>query len=243
MRKILLPIVLSFTMIICSGFSVLATEKTMPDGQVFDAEFYAANNPDVVAALGTDESVLYQHYVNFGQQEGRLPYASAKVVVPSAEDNNDALIEMAAWGYKLIAAREANNLNSGYLSISRVYTVDLSDPNIKTFYTGGGPFKDSPIVCIDYTIMTDNGYEMPCTAKMGKSTVRSLKYDQILIPDGSYITVEYTTNGWSSTWRYTNVTLLDANAMLEKVPGLSSSTLYNGNTNKHGLYEGNIKKL
>ena len=37
----------------------------------FDAEFYAANNPDVVAALGTEELALYTHYVMNGRNEGR----------------------------------------------------------------------------------------------------------------------------------------------------------------------------
>lgn len=68
-------IVLSFVTAIGMGGNALAAPKTMPDGTIFDAEYYATNNPDVVAALGTDESVLYQHYVMFGKNEGRQPYA------------------------------------------------------------------------------------------------------------------------------------------------------------------------
>ena len=52
-----------------------AAPKTMPDGGIFDAEYYAQNNPDVVAVLGTDENVLYQHYLTSGRLEGRKPYA------------------------------------------------------------------------------------------------------------------------------------------------------------------------
>ncbi len=52
-----------------------AAPKTMPDGGIFDAEYYAQNNPDVVAVLGTDENVLYQHYLTSGKLEGRKPYA------------------------------------------------------------------------------------------------------------------------------------------------------------------------
>lgn len=51
-----------------------AAPEQMPDGTVFDAEYYAANNPDVVAVLGTDKTVLYTHYQTSGMKEGRLPY-------------------------------------------------------------------------------------------------------------------------------------------------------------------------
>ncbi len=62
------------------ALSVFAAPKKMSDGQIFDAEYYAKNNPDVVAALGSDENVLYNHYLNYGKAEGRLPYADASSV-------------------------------------------------------------------------------------------------------------------------------------------------------------------
>lgn len=49
--------------------------KQMADGGLFDAAYYAATYPDVVAAFGTDEAMLYNHYVLCGKAEGRLPYA------------------------------------------------------------------------------------------------------------------------------------------------------------------------
>lgn len=58
------------------GMTAFAAPKTMSDGGTFDSEYYAQQNPDVVAALGTDENVLYQHYLNNGKAEGRLPYAT-----------------------------------------------------------------------------------------------------------------------------------------------------------------------
>lgn len=48
-----------------------------PDSSIytlFDADYYAANNPDVVAALGSDPEVLKQHYINSGWYEGRKGY-------------------------------------------------------------------------------------------------------------------------------------------------------------------------
>ena len=35
-----------------------AAPEIMPDGTVFDGEYYAENNPDVVAAMGTDTAAL-----------------------------------------------------------------------------------------------------------------------------------------------------------------------------------------
>lgn len=64
---------------------VCASPKIMPDGTIFDAEYYAAQNPDVVAALGTDEDLLYQHYELCGKTEGRLaaaPGTTADMAVP-----------------------------------------------------------------------------------------------------------------------------------------------------------------
>ncbi len=38
--------------------SALAAPKTMPDGNTFDPEYYAAQNPDVVSVLGSSEAAL-----------------------------------------------------------------------------------------------------------------------------------------------------------------------------------------
>lgn len=62
---------------VLTPMSVLAAPKTMPDGGVFDPQYYASTYPDVVKALGADENVLYQHYLTYGKKEGRQPYAPA----------------------------------------------------------------------------------------------------------------------------------------------------------------------
>lgn len=49
-----------------ASFSSFAAPKTMSDGVIFDAEYYAANNPDVVTELETDENAMYTHYKMFG---------------------------------------------------------------------------------------------------------------------------------------------------------------------------------
>ena len=75
--KKLLTIALSTCMFLTSSISVLAAPKQMPDGTMFDAQFYAQTYPDVANALGTDEAVLYNHYVQFGKAEGRKATADS----------------------------------------------------------------------------------------------------------------------------------------------------------------------
>lgn len=53
-RKLLLAVLA--VAIMGSSLTVYAQPKTMPDGTVFDAEFYAETYPDVKAAFGKDEA-------------------------------------------------------------------------------------------------------------------------------------------------------------------------------------------
>lgn len=72
MKKIAITL-LAATLCAGSSMTAFAAPERMPDGGVFDAEYYAENNPDVVAALGSEKDVLYQHYTQYGKNEGRLP--------------------------------------------------------------------------------------------------------------------------------------------------------------------------
>lgn len=75
MKKWLLSILMSVVMFTAFSVSAYAAPAIMADGNIFDAEYYAENNPDIVAVIGNDEAMLYAHYVNYGAAEGRLPYA------------------------------------------------------------------------------------------------------------------------------------------------------------------------
>lgn len=57
--------------------AMAAPEVIQVNGEnaVFDCEYYAANNPDVAAACGTDREALIQHYIAYGMKEGRAAYA------------------------------------------------------------------------------------------------------------------------------------------------------------------------
>lgn len=61
---------------VTGGIAMLQHSMAAP-GQ-FDPIYYAQTYPDVAAALGTDAEALYNHYVNFGQKEGRIPYAGGQ---------------------------------------------------------------------------------------------------------------------------------------------------------------------
>ena len=51
----------------------------------FDPEFYAAQYPDVVEALGNDPVALYNHYLTFGIQEHRFKNAYEAAAAASGE--------------------------------------------------------------------------------------------------------------------------------------------------------------
>lgn len=51
-----------------------AAPVTMPDGTIFDAQFYRISNPDVVAIYGNEDADMYRHYQEYGKKEGRKAY-------------------------------------------------------------------------------------------------------------------------------------------------------------------------
>ena len=61
---------------LATGMPAHAQVTVMYDGQAFDPEYYAQQNPDVVKAVGTDKNALYAHYQHYGKAEGRLPFVS-----------------------------------------------------------------------------------------------------------------------------------------------------------------------
>ncbi|MDE6621540.1 MAG: hypothetical protein K2K74_13870 [Lachnospiraceae bacterium] len=85
---------LAVTMAVTPVSAVKAAPETMPDGTIFDADYYAQTYPDVANAVGTDRDSLYNHYVTFGKAEGRLACAPTTVqtdqnpIVPSIQSKD-----------------------------------------------------------------------------------------------------------------------------------------------------------
>lgn len=71
MKKKFITLAAAMTLAFSWSITASAQPAAMPDGAMFDAEYYAQANPDVVAAFGTDANMLYLHYTQFGKAEGR----------------------------------------------------------------------------------------------------------------------------------------------------------------------------
>ena len=99
MKRKIVAIVLTLSMVLGNGLIVCAEPKTMEDGTVFDAEYYALIYPDVVSVFGTDENALYNHYVTYGKAEGRsavnpnatLMVTDTESIVTDADNEFDAV--------------------------------------------------------------------------------------------------------------------------------------------------------
>ena len=55
---------------------------SVPAFAAFDASYYAKQNPDVVAVVGTTPKALESHYNTFGKKEGRAASAEDAVNSP-----------------------------------------------------------------------------------------------------------------------------------------------------------------
>lgn len=71
----------ALALVAADGMSVVAAPLMMSDGTVFDAQYYAQNNPDVTAVCGTDTAALFKHYQDYGKAEGRAPAEKGAVPV------------------------------------------------------------------------------------------------------------------------------------------------------------------
>lgn len=78
MKKKIKKIIMTFAMVLMVMAAVKATTIEAKAAELFDPVYYAQTYPDVAAVLGTDAEALYNHYVNFGQKEGRIPYAGGQ---------------------------------------------------------------------------------------------------------------------------------------------------------------------
>lgn len=87
MKKFIAYVLILF-LFLNSSINVFAAPKQMPDGTMFDAQFYAQTYPDVANALGTDEAALYNHYVQFGKAEGREPVANNNIINTQSTNHN-----------------------------------------------------------------------------------------------------------------------------------------------------------
>lgn len=69
------------------------TVTVYEDGVMFDETYYAAANPDVVQAVGTEKNDLYTHFIAYGMAEGRPGYEGDAGQTLPAEYTEEILAE------------------------------------------------------------------------------------------------------------------------------------------------------
>lgn len=74
LKKVLAAVTMSSVLV---GSSLCVSAEGLSD--VFDPDYYAEQNPDVVAIFGTDPTALYNHFATYGVNEGRQGMASFNV--------------------------------------------------------------------------------------------------------------------------------------------------------------------
>ena len=124
MKKVLI-IITSLVLTLGCSVCVYAAPKTMKNGDIFDAEVYAALYPDVVAVYGTSESKLYSHYQKYGKKEGRIAYIPAPTVpaaTPVATPATVATTEQQQAINSLLAYLK--NPVQDPVTLSRLFSVD-----------------------------------------------------------------------------------------------------------------------
>jgi hypothetical protein len=161
MKKKALSMTLVVVLALSMGITAFATPVTMSDGNVFDADYYAQNNPDVVQVLGTDVNALYSHYVNFGKTEGRMPYAS-----DSSTTVTQTAIQGTAEAYLGAGRNALYGLNGTAISLETAYNNFLTAQQLGSveanFYLGAlydwysYPTKDYAIAKAYYEACGDN---------------------------------------------------------------------------------------
>ncbi len=105
MKKKILAVT-AMVLVLSSGMTTFAAPKEVEvNGEkfTFDAEYYAQNNPDVAAALGSSEEAVLQHYVQYGRSEGRAAYdgdtgAKTTTVAPKSTEPQPKYMEFTHSG-------------------------------------------------------------------------------------------------------------------------------------------------
>ena len=175
---------------------VEAAPRTMPDGTVFDAEFYAASYPDVVAALGNNADIMYVHYVLFGKAEGRLAVAPGTATPTASVGSFDAAY---------YAARYPDVANClGYDPNLLKLHYDLYGKNEGRFANAAEEAAAiGASVTPAVTPAVDNSFEMQvlnlCNAERAKYGLAPLTWDAANLAPGAAVRVQEITVYFSHT--------------------------------------------
>ncbi len=152
LSKILLTLSIVGAATLTSGLTAHAAELNTTTAQaVFDATYYAEQNPDVVAALGNDATALLSHYVTCGATEGRN--ASAEFNVDAYAAANDDL--KAAFGddvnayinHYVTLGKTENRISTTDAATNAGITVtSLTNPDVVIAKPAPAPSVSAPAV-------------------------------------------------------------------------------------------------
>lgn len=89
---------------------------------IFDAEYYAAHNPDVVAVIGNDPTALYMHFITIGVNEGRFGNATFNAAEYKEANPDLAAVlgtDLMAYANHYMTAGQAEGRKTGISSGSK----------------------------------------------------------------------------------------------------------------------------
>lgn len=130
----------------------------------FDAAYYAQNNPDVTAALGTDADVLYQHFIEYGKAEGRLGCANENT------EHGQIVSEIPGGSYTILIYEDGFRILKSYYwdgvtdDIYLIPRTDYSDGLQDNDHNGiddRDPFNTCGYTDLDYNCVADGAPFFP----------------------------------------------------------------------------------
>ena len=108
----------------------------------FDPVYYAQTYPDVAAAFGNDAQLLLNHYLTYGQKEGRKPSANAQAgeAVTSVKTTTTTTTPAPTTTYHDFAAGQLSTLRAaqGLGAVTHDKNLDSIATNIMNTYMAGG---------------------------------------------------------------------------------------------------------
>ncbi len=187
LQKGIAAVVIALILFIVNEETAFAVDYTL----LFDAEYYARNNPDVVEAYGADAGALYQHYINNGINEGRN--AGPLFDVKQYRAHNSDLEKLYADNWAAYVNHYlTKGLQEGYVGYGEAFDAasyasrysDLKNVfgyNLKSLYThyltrGMKEGRDASNASTNIVNGTDKKEETPqLTAENGRQVQRKAK--------------------------------------------------------------------
>lgn len=208
MRKKLMTGLLICLLVLAQVLPVSAQAKVMPDGNLFDVQYYITHNPDVVARLGDDEMVLYQHYLTFGRNEGRRGVAPTVYRSSAKSPYEFVMADGAVFDATYYLANNPDVYNAGITTVEGAYQHYLNNgkaekrPASAVNAIQGGQYANDPEYNkFKFAVM----YQLRNNKRALSDFVDADSYYQITDKNQTYYTVLLTTLASELTQDYPKI--------------------------------------